>query len=64
MTPKKIDVVMHMYMLIEYSNVYSKTSESLWQYCRVESALNAANGEIKSFLVRAVIVLHSNLNQK
>ena len=49
MTPKKIDVVMHIYMLIEYSNVYSKTSESLWQYYRVESALNAANGEIIEF---------------
>ena len=27
-----IDVVMHMYNLIEYSDNYSKTSESLWQF--------------------------------
>ena len=28
---KYIDVVMQMYNLIEYSDNYSKTSESLWQ---------------------------------
>ena len=27
-----IDIVMPMYNLVEYSNNYSKTSESLWQY--------------------------------
>ena len=31
---KDIDVVMPMYNLIEYSNDYSKTSGSLWQYYR------------------------------
>ena len=31
---KYIDVVMPMYTLIEYSNNYSKTSGSLWQYYR------------------------------
>ena len=31
---KDIDVVMLMYNLIEYSDNYSKTSGSLWQYCR------------------------------
>ena len=30
---KVIDIVMPMYNLIEYSDNYSKTSESLWQYC-------------------------------
>ena len=35
---KDIDVVMPIYDLIEYSDSYSKTSESLWQYYRVESA--------------------------
>ena len=29
-----IDIVMLMYNLIEYSNNYSKTSASFWQYCK------------------------------
>ena len=29
---KDMDVVMLMYNLIKYSDNYSKTSESLWQY--------------------------------
>ena len=39
---ENIDVVMPMYNLIEYSNNYSKTSESLWQYCKDEIALTDA----------------------
>ena len=35
----QIDVVMQMYSLIEYSNNYSKTSESVWQYYRDEHFL-------------------------
>ena len=31
---KDIDIVMPMYNLIEYSDHYSKTSGSLWQYCK------------------------------
>ena len=31
-----IDIVMPMYNLIEYSNIYSKTSGSLWQYYKDE----------------------------
>ena len=31
-TAQDIDIVMPMYNLIEYSNNYSKTSGSLWQY--------------------------------
>ena len=31
---QKIDVVMPMYNLIEYSDSYSKTSQTLWQYYR------------------------------
>ena len=31
---KYIDIVMPMHNLIEYSNNYSKTSGSLWQYCK------------------------------
>ena len=34
------DVVMSMYNLIEYSDIYSKILGSLWQYYRDELALN------------------------
>ena len=37
---QQIDVVMLMYNLIEYSDAYSKTSGSLWQYYRDEPALD------------------------
>ena len=36
----KIDVVMPMYNLIEYTNSYLKTSGRLWQYYRDEPALD------------------------
>ena len=35
-----IDIVMPMYNLIEYSDNYSKTSGSLWQYCKDILAVN------------------------
>ena len=35
-----IDVVMRMHNLIEYSDIYLKTSKSLWQCYRVEAALD------------------------
>ena len=35
-TAQDIDIVMPMYNLIEYSNNYSKTSGSLWQYYKDE----------------------------
>ena len=35
-----IPIVIPMYNLIEYSNAYSKTSGSLWQYYRYEPALD------------------------
>ena len=38
-----IDIAMHMYNLIEYSDNYSKTSGSLWQYCKEIPAVNNAN---------------------
>ena len=31
---KDIDIIMPMHNLIEYNNNYSKTSGSLWQYCK------------------------------
>ena len=39
---------MPIYSLIEYSNIYSKTSGTLWQYCTDELALND-DGEIVDF---------------
>ena len=39
---------MPMYNLIEYSDNYSKTSESLWQYCKDIPAIND-NGNIVNF---------------
>ena len=39
---------MPMYNLIEYSNNYSKTSGSLWQYCKEIPAVNN-NGDIVDF---------------
>ena len=44
---KDIDIVMPMYNLIEYSNNYSKTSGSLWQYHKDMPAVN--NGNIVNF---------------
>ena len=40
---KDIDIVMPMYNLIAYSDNYSKTSGSLWQYCKDIPALNDDN---------------------
>ena len=45
---KDIDVVMPMYNLIEYSDNYSKTSGSLWQYCKDIPAVNN-DGNIVDF---------------
>ena len=43
-----IDTVMSMYNLIEYSDIYSKTSESLWQYCKDIPVVDN-NGDIVIF---------------
>ena len=40
---KYIDIVMPIYNLIEYCDNYSKTSESLWQYCKDISAVDNNN---------------------
>ena len=42
------DIVMPMYNIIEYSNNYSKTPGSLWQYCKEIPAVNN-NGNIVDF---------------
>ena len=38
-----IDIIMPMYNLIEYSDNYSKTSGSLWQYCKDIPAVDNNN---------------------
>ena len=43
-----IDIVMPMYNLIEYSDNYSKTCGSLWQYCKDIPAVNN-DGDIVNF---------------
>ena len=43
-----IDIVMPMYNLIEYSDNHSKTSGSLWQYCKEIPAVNN-EGNITDF---------------
>ena len=40
-----IDIAMPMYNLIEYSDNYSKTSESLWQYYKDDPNDNIADSE-------------------
>ena len=44
---KDIDIVMPMYNLIEYSDNCSKTSESLWQYCKDIHAVDDDNAIVK-----------------
>ena len=53
---------MPMYNLIEYSDNYSKTSGSLWQYYRDEPFINKA--ALLLMLLMILIVLHLNLNKK
>ena len=47
-----IDIVMPMYDLIEYSNNYSKTSGSLWQYYKDDPNDNLADSESFKFKVK------------
>ena len=44
-TAQYIDIVMPMYKLIEYSDNYSKTSGSLWQYYKDEPNDNLTDSE-------------------
>ena len=50
-----IDIVIPMYNLIEYSNNYSKTSGSLWQYYKDEPNDNLTDS--KSFKSQEVLLL-------
>ena len=49
---KDIDIVMPMYNLTEYSDNYSKTSGSLWQYYKDDPNDNLANSESFKYKVK------------
>ena len=57
-----IDIVMPMYNLIEYSDNYSKTSGSLWQYYKDEPNDNLANSESFKSKVKITGNTPANLN--
>ena len=65
---KDIDIVKPMYNLIEYSNDYSKTSGSLWKYCKDIPAVNNNDNIVNfnganatdSFNFKAKITGHTN----
>ena len=46
---KDLDIDMQKYNLIEYSDNYSKTSGSLWQYYRDELKYNISDSELFKF---------------
>ena len=50
------DIVMSMHNLIEYSDNYSKTSGSLWKYCKEIPA--ADNNDILLLLMKLMLVIH------
>ena len=49
---KDIDVVMPMYNLIEYSDNYSKTSGSLWQYYKDDPSNNITWSESFKYKIK------------
>ena len=65
-----IDIVMPMYNLIEYCDNYSKTSGSLWQYCKEIPAINNAGAIVyfnganatDSFNFKTKITVQTNNN--
>ena len=59
-----IDIVMPMYNLIEYSNNYSKTSGSLWQYYKVDPNDNIADSKSFKFKVKITGKTPNNGNTK
>ena len=59
-----IDIVMPMYSLIEYSDNYSKTSGSLWQYYKDDPNDNTANSESFKSKVRITGKTSNNGNTK
>ena len=56
-----IDIVMPMYILTEYSDNYSKTWGSLWQYCKEIPVVNNAGNIVEIVLM---LLIHLILKQK
>ena len=61
---RDIDVVMPMFNLIKYSNVYLETSGNLWQYYRNKLFLNPGCDSIVDLLVLNIIINRLNISKK
>ena len=61
---RDINIAMPMYNLIEYSDSYSKTSGSLWQYYKDEANDNLANSESFKSKVKITEILLLMVIQK
>ena len=61
---KYIDVVMPMYILIEYSDNHSETSESLWQYYRDDPNDNITRSESYQYKAKITRKVRTNGNTK
>ena len=59
-----IDIAMPMYNLIEYSDNYSKTSESLWQYYKDDPNDNIENSESFKYKIKTTGKTPNNGNTK
>ena len=53
---KDINILMSKFNLIEYSDNYSKTSGSLWQYCKDIPAVNNDNAIVD--FINAILLIH------
>ena len=62
--PKDIDIVLPMYNLIEYSDSYSKTSGSLWQYYRGDTNDNLTDSESLKSKIKITGKIPNNGNTK
>ena len=61
---KDLDVVMSMYNLIGHSDIYSKTSWSLWQYYRDELNANLTGSEPLKTKIKITWTTPTNGNRK
>ena len=61
---RDIDIVMPMYNLIEYSDNYSKTSGSLWQYYKDDRNDNIENSESFKYKIKIIGKTANNRNTK
>ena len=59
-----IDIVMPMYNLIEYRDNYSKTSRSLWQYCKDDTKDDIVDSESFKSKVKITVKTPADRNTK